>query len=80
MKICFVMYPWERVEAENDSTLRLIHETASRGHTVAITTPSNLTMRDSMAIAFCNVLKKVKSQTIFQASTVKLNLITLSCH
>ncbi|OBU14122.1 MULTISPECIES: glutathione synthase [Photobacterium] len=58
MKICFVMYPWERVEAENDSTLRLIHEAASRGHTVAITTPSNLTMRDSMAIAFCNVLKK----------------------
>src|SRR5690606_5933399 len=34
------------------------HEVASRGHTVALTTPSNLTMRDSMAIAFCRVLKK----------------------
>ncbi|WP_330959902.1 glutathione synthase [Photobacterium sp. 53610] len=58
MKICFVMYPWHKVEPETDSTLRLIHEVASRGHTVALTTPSNLTMRDSMAIAFCRVLKK----------------------
>ncbi|OLQ70812.1 glutathione synthetase [Photobacterium proteolyticum] len=58
MKICFVMYPWDKVEAETDSTLRLIHEAASRGHTVAITTPNNLTMRHSTAIAFCKVLKK----------------------
>ncbi|MFT5807997.1 MAG: glutathione synthase [Moritella dasanensis] len=58
MKICFVMYPWESVEPENDSTLRMIHEVASRGHTVALTTPNNLTMRDSMSIAFCKVLKK----------------------
>ncbi|PSU47659.1 glutathione synthase [Photobacterium frigidiphilum] len=58
MKICFVMYPWDKVEPESDSTLRMIHEVASRGHTVAITTPNNLTMRDSMAIAFCSVLKK----------------------
>ncbi|OAN11520.1 glutathione synthetase [Photobacterium jeanii] len=57
MKICFVMYPWDKVEPETDSTLRLIHEAALRGHTVAITTPNNLTMRDSMAIGFCHVLK-----------------------
>lgn len=60
MKFCFVMYPWERVEPENDSTLRLIHEAVSRGHTVAITTPNNLTMRDSSPIAFCQVVKKNK--------------------
>ena len=58
MKICFVMYPWDKVEPENDSTLRMIHEVATRGHTVAITTPNDLTMRDSMSIAFCNVLVK----------------------
>ncbi|KLV04054.1 glutathione synthetase [Photobacterium aquae] len=58
MKICFVMYPWDKVEPENDSTLRMIHEAASRGHTVAITTPNNLTMRHSTAIAFCHVLKQ----------------------
>ncbi|MBC7005200.1 glutathione synthase [Photobacterium sp. BZF1] len=60
MKICFVMYPWDKVEPENDSTLRLIHEAASRGHTVAITTPNNLTMRHSTAIAFCQVLKQTE--------------------
>ena len=54
------MYPWDKVEPENDSTLRLIHEAASRGHTVAITTPNNLTMRHSTAIAFCQVLKRTE--------------------
>jgi glutathione synthase len=58
MKICFLMYPWERVIPETDSTLRLIHEAASRGVTVAITTTNSLTIRDSVAHAFCNVLKK----------------------
>jgi len=52
------MYPWERIDPESDSTLRLIHEAASRGLTVAVTTPNNLTIRDSVAYAFCNVLKK----------------------
>jgi len=58
MKICFLMYPWDRINPESDSTLRLIHEAASRGLTVAVTTPNNLTIRDSVAYAFCNVLKK----------------------
>lgn len=58
MKICFLMYPWDRIEPESDSTLRLIHEAASRGITVAVTTPNNLTIRESVAYAFCNVLKK----------------------
>ncbi|MDB4542659.1 glutathione synthetase [bacterium] len=58
MKICFLMYPWERVEPESDSTLRFIHEAACRRHTVALTTANNLTIRDSVAHAFCNVLKK----------------------
>ncbi|MCC2604616.1 glutathione synthase [Planctobacterium marinum] len=58
MKICFLMYPWEKISHDSDSTLRLIHEAVSRGHTVAVTTPNNLTMRDSIASAFCRVLKK----------------------
>jgi glutathione synthase len=52
------MYPWSRVEPQFDSTLRLVHEFASRGHTVAYTTKNNLTMRDSISVAFCHVLKK----------------------
>ena len=58
MKFCFLMYPWDTIDAESDSTLRLIHEAAVRGITVAITTPHSLTVRDSIAHAFCNVLKK----------------------
>lgn len=60
MKICFVMYPWSRVHPDTDSTLRLIHEAVLRGHTVAITTGGNLTMRESVASAFCKVVVKKK--------------------
>lgn len=52
------MYPWDRIDPESDSTLRLIHEAANRDLTVAITTPNSLTIRDSVAHAFCNVLKR----------------------
>jgi glutathione synthase len=57
MKICFIMYPWKNIEPETDSILRLIHEAVSREHTVAITTPHNLTIRDSVTSAFCSVIK-----------------------
>ncbi len=60
MKICFIMYPWSRVTAETDTTLRLVHEAVSRGHTVAISTTSSLTIRDSIASAFCDVIIKSK--------------------
>lgn len=49
------MYPWEKVDPESDSTLRLIHECVKRGHTVALSTVSKLTIRDSIASAFCEV-------------------------
>jgi glutathione synthase len=58
MNICFIMYPWERIVPEKDSTLTLIHECVDRGHRVAITTGSNLTIRDSTAMAFCKVFTK----------------------
>ena len=58
MKICFLMYPWERIDAETDSSIRLIHESARRGHTVAVVTPAGLSMRESNVFGFCNVLKK----------------------
>lgn len=52
------MYPWSRVAPETDSSLRLVHEAALRGHTVAISTPGNLTIRDSVASAFCDVISR----------------------
>lgn len=53
MKICFLMYPWDRVVPKQDSTIRLIHECIRRGHEVAITHPQNLTIRDSVTLSFC---------------------------
>lgn len=53
MKICFIMYPWEKVHPSQDSTLRIIHEGVKRGHEVSITHPSNLTIRDSITLSFC---------------------------
>ena len=49
MNVCFIMYPWEEIKPEDDSTLAMIHEFVKRGHGVAITTPANLTIRDSVA-------------------------------
>lgn len=56
MKICFIMYPWERVNPKQDSTLRIIHELVVRGHEVAITHPQNLTIRDSITLSLCKTI------------------------
>ncbi|OUS14637.1 glutathione synthetase [Nonlabens dokdonensis] len=53
------MYPWEEIKAETDSTLTIIHECIKRGHKVAIATPANLTIRNSIAYAFSKVIKKM---------------------
>lgn len=68
MNYLFIMYPWERVAPESDSTLRLIHEVASRGYNVSITTGSNLTIRESLPMAFAKVLVK-KEKVSSSAST-----------
>ncbi len=47
------MYPWERVNPAQDSTLRIIHEAVKRGHKVSITHPQNLTIRDSVTLSLC---------------------------
>lgn len=60
MNVCFIMYPWEEMDPENDSTLAMIQEFAKRGHGMAITTPANLTIRDSVAFAFCRCLKRAE--------------------
>ncbi len=57
MRICFLMYPWENM-TKGDSTLRMIHECVKRGHSVAMTTPERLGIRDSVTMANCEVFKK----------------------
>ena len=59
MNVCFLMYPWESIQhPEKDSSLSLIHECFKRGHGVAICTPSNLTIRNSVTNAFCTILNR----------------------
>ncbi len=60
MNICFLMYPWEQVDPDNDTTLALIHECCKRGHGVATCTPYNLTIRNSVAHAFCSVINRAE--------------------
>lgn len=58
MNICFLMYPWEMIKPEDDTSLALIHEAVKRKHGVALCTPSNLTIRNSVTNAFCKVINK----------------------
>lgn len=60
MNICFLMYPWEEIKPDNDSSLTLIHECSKRGHGVAICTPSNLTIRNSVTNAFCTIINRME--------------------
>jgi len=58
MNICFIMYPWERVEAQMDSTLRIIHEAYIRKHNVGIIVPSNLTIRNNDVFGFVKMIQE----------------------
>ena len=57
MKICFIMYPWEKINPNQDSTIRIIHEAVKRGHKVSITHPSNLTIRDTETLSYCKEIQ-----------------------
>ncbi len=82
MKICFIMYPWERVDPEYDSTLRMIHEAAKRGHMVALTTPTGLTIRNTAAYASAQVVQadKVppKASSFYHSVQFKRRLLPLA--
>lgn len=60
MNICFLMYPWEEIDAANDTSLALIHECVKRKHGVALCTPANLTIRNSVTNAFCTVINRME--------------------
>lgn len=56
MNICFIMYPWEQIDTENDTSLALIKECVKRNHGVTICNLANLTIRDGVTNAFCRVI------------------------
>ncbi|MBT8253758.1 MAG: glutathione synthase [Flavobacteriaceae bacterium] len=60
MNVCFLMYPWDQIDPDNDTSLALIKECVKRGHGVATCTPSNLTIRDSVTCAFVTVIGRME--------------------
>ena len=84
MNVCFIMYPWEDIiTPEDDSTLAMIHEFCKRGHGMAITTPANLTIRESVAYGFCNVLKRMEKmpnslKSFHKKTTFKKEMLPLA--
>jgi glutathione synthase len=59
MNICFILDPWETLEPEVDSSLRIIHEAVARGHRVGIFQPKNLTIRENETYAFAHMFVKM---------------------
>jgi len=59
MNICFILDPWAELNPEVDSSLRIIHEAAARGHKVALFQPKNLTIRENETYAFANILTRM---------------------
>lgn len=83
MNICFLMYPWEEIKPDNDSSLTLIHECAKRGHGVAICTPSNLTIRNSVTNAFCTIINRMEKipsspKSYYKKATTREEMLPLA--
>jgi len=78
------MYPWEDIKSpENDTSLAIIHECAKRGHGVAICTPANLTIRNSVTNAFCTILNRMEKvpailKTFYNKSTTREEMLPLA--
>ncbi len=82
MKLCVIMDPWESIDPEWDTTLRLLHEAHGRGHVVAMTTPTNLTIRRTEAQALCSVItgadKPLNARTFYETAAIKRRLLPLA--
>jgi glutathione synthase len=77
------MYPWEEIKPDTDSSLTLIHECAKRGHGVAICTPSNLTIRNSITSAFCTIINRMDKvptspKSYYKKTTVREEMLPLA--
>ncbi|WP_092910187.1 glutathione synthase [Algoriella xinjiangensis] len=56
MKICFVMYPWDKVEPVKDSTLRMIKECVNRGFEVSYLTKNDISIAKGKVLGKCKKL------------------------
>ena len=77
------MYPWEEIDPENDTSLALIKECVKRGHGVAMCTPANLTIRDSVTNAFCTVIGRMEKvpptlKAFYKKATLREEMLPLA--
>ncbi|MBT8185355.1 MAG: glutathione synthase [Eudoraea sp.] len=83
MNICFLMYPWEDIDPENDTSLAFIHECVRRNHGVALCTPANLTIRNSVTNAFCTVINRMDKvpaslKSFYKKATTREEMLPLA--
>ncbi|WP_394749086.1 glutathione synthase [Spongiimicrobium salis] len=83
MNICFLMYPWEDIDPENDTSLTLIHECVKRGHGVAMCIPANLTIRNTVTSAFCTVVGRMEKppsnlKTFYKQAKLREEMLPLA--
>lgn len=83
MNICFLMYPWEDIDPANDTSLALIHECVKRKHGVALCTPANLTIRNSVTSAFCTVINRMDKvpgslKSFYKQATTREEMLPLA--
>jgi len=83
MNICFLMYPWDEIKPETDTSLTLIHECVRRNHGVALCTPANLTIRNSVTSAFCTVINRMdkvssSQKTFYKQATTREEMLPLA--
>ena len=83
MNICFLMYPWEEIDAANDTSLAFIHECVRRNHGVALCTPANLTIRNSVTNAFCTVINRMDKvpgslKSFYKQATTREEMLPLA--
>ncbi len=78
------MYPWDEIKSpENDTSVALIHECVKRGHGVAICTPANLTIRNSITNAFCTVINRMQKvpgsiKSFYKKATTREEMLPLA--
>ena len=78
------MYDWQKVEPKLDSTLRLIHEAATRGHRVSIIHSNEMAIRRTIVWSTCHILTNINipedMAEFYDEATFKKELLPLKEH
>lgn len=77
------MYPWEEIKPDTDTSLVFIHECVRRNHGVALCTPANLTIRNSVTNAFCTVINRMEKvpgspRSFYKQASIREEMLPLA--